>query len=358
MSMFFRLKQRALAFLALLLLPLLCMQPGQAEAARHSAVHELNYFRSFETEAEGRQVLRLEIGLSRDELDYAVTEKQGLRKQLILDLQNTKPGKVRKNIKLNNEVASSVSVQKPERNRTQILIDLSDKYIEGAYKVYTVEADRKARKPYRLVVDIYTQLDRAAASIAGVKGHSIVIDPGHGGSDSGAVGPTGLTEKAVTLAVSKQLRDILQAAGARVKMTRDSDVDVYGWDATAGQELQARVNVGERMPGAEIFVSVHINAFSNPSSHGMETYYYEGSYGGQRLAGLINQELQEAGGLFNRGVKTANFYVIKHSSMPATLLELAFITNPHEERLLADAEYQQKLAQAIARGIARYFGER
>ncbi len=88
----------------------------------------------------------------------------------------------------------------------------------------------------------------------------------------------------------------------------------------------------------------------------METYYYGGSSGGKRLASLINQELQEAGGLFNRGVKTANFYVIKHSSMPATLLELAFITNPREERLLADADYQQKLAQAIARGVARYFG--
>ena len=139
-------------------------------------------------------------------------------------------------------------------------------------------------------------------------------------------------------------------------MTRDTDKDVYGWDATASQELQARVNVGERMPGAEIFISVHINAFSNPNAHGMETYYYGGSSGGKRLASLINQELQEAGGLFNRGVKTANFYVIKHSSMPATLLELAFITNPREERLLADADYQQKLAQAIARGVARYFG--
>ena len=356
MSKFFRLRQRALAFLALLLLPLLCMQLGQAEAARRSAVHELNYFRSMETEVDGEQVLRLEIGLNRDNLDYTVIEKQRLRRQLVLDLQETKPGRVKKNIKLNNEFVSAVKVQEPERRHTQILIDLTDKYIEGTYKVYTVEADRKERKPYRLVVDIYKKPVGAAGSVDGVKGHSIVIDPGHGGSDSGTVGPSGLTEKAVTLAVSQQLRDILEASGGHVKMTRDTDKDVYGWDATASQELQARVNVGERMPGAEIFISVHINAFSNPNAHGMETYYYGGSSGGKRLASLINQELQEAGGLFNRGVKTANFYVIKHSSMPATLLELAFITNPREERLLADADYQQKLAQAIARGVARYFG--
>ena len=354
MSKFFRLKQRALLVLGLLLLPLLCMQFGQGEAARRSAVHELNYFRSMETEVDGEQVLRLEIGLNRDQLDYSVTEQKGLHRQLLLDLKETKPGKVKKNINLNSEFISTVEVKEPERRHTQILLDLSDKLAGSSYKVYTVEADRKAHKPYRLVVDVYTQPQ--SASVDGVKGHAIVIDPGHGGSDSGAVGPSGLTEKAVTLAVSQQLRDILEASGARVRMTRDSDVDVYSADATASQELQARVDVGGRMPGAEIFVSVHINAFSDPGSHGMETYYYGGSSRGQRLASLINEELQEAGGLLNRGVKTANFYVIKHSPMPATLLELAFITNPHEEGLLADADYQQKLAQAIARGIARYFG--
>ncbi len=87
----------------------------------------------------------------------------------------------------------------------------------------------------------------------------------------------------------------------------------------------------------------------------METYYYAGSPRGERLATLLNEELEKAGGLFNRGVKTANFYVIKHSSMPATLAELAFVTNPKEEQLLASPAYQMKLAEGIARAISRYF---
>ena len=191
-------------------------------------------------------------------------------------------------------------------------------------------ADRKAKKPYRLVIDIFATGGTASSSrVAGVSGHSVVIDPGHGGSDTGAVGPTGVTEASVTLAVSKDLQSIL--------------------------ELQARVNVGEYTPGAELFVSIHCNAFSNPASHGMETYYYAGSPRGERIATLVNEELEKAGGLFNRGVKTANFYVIKHSSMPATLAELAFITNAHEEQLLSNAQYQMKLAEAIARAIGRYF---
>ena len=184
---------------------------------------------------------------------------------------------------------------------------------------------------------------------------TVVIDPGHGGSDTGAVGPTGVTEASVTLAVSKDLQSILENSGARVTMTRNKDVDVYGPNASDRQELQARVNVGEYTPGAELFVSIHCNAFSNPASHGMETYYYAGSPRGERIATLVNEELEKAGGLFNRGVKTANFYVIKHSSMPATLAELAFITNAREEQLLSNAQYQMKLAEAIARAIGRYF---
>ena len=87
----------------------------------------------------------------------------------------------------------------------------------------------------------------------------------------------------------------------------------------------------------------------------METYYYAGSPRGEQLATLLNEELEKAGGLFNRGVKTANFYVIKHSSMPATLAELAFVTNPKEEQLLSSPAYQMKLAEGIARAISRYF---
>ena len=138
-------------------------------------------------------------------------------------------------------------------------------------------------------------------------------------------------------------------------MTRKTDIDVYAPNDTATEELQARCNVANYAPGAQLFVSIHCNAFSNPSAGGMESYYYEPSADGARLAQLLNEELEKAGGLLNRGVKTANFYVIKHTNVPASLVELGFITNNWEEQLLNSEDYQNKLAAAIVRAIARYF---
>ncbi|XOQ25023.1 MAG: N-acetylmuramoyl-L-alanine amidase LytC [Mitsuokella multacida] len=348
---------RAAVKLALLIACLMVFVPQQSEAASREAVHNLNYFQSYETQVDGRQALRIEIGMDRDNVTYDVTTRPYLQKQLVIDFSNTHPDKVKSSYTLKSKLAKRVHINELEPRHTQMLIDCANPVLDGSYAVHAEPADRKAKKPYRLVIDIFASggISNAADRVEGVKGHSIVIDPGHGGSDTGAVGPTGVTEASVTLGVSKDLQSILENSGARVTMTRTTDRDVYGPYATDRQELQARVNVGEYTPGAEIFVSIHCNAFSNPASNGMETYYYAGSANGERLATLVNEELDKAEGLFNRGVKTANFYVIKHSSMPATLAELAFITNPQEEHLLANSQYQMKLAKAIARAIGRYF---
>lgn len=351
---------RAVSAAALLVmcLSMLVMGQGSVEAAEKSPVHELNYFKSYETEIQGAKAFRIEIGMDKDNLDYQVIPKTFLHKQLVLDMKSTKPGKLKKNIKLNNSLVKRLTISELERRHTQVVIELGKNVTEDMYSVHVEKADHKAGKPYRLVVDIFAEPQGGAdENFKGVKGRTIVIDPGHGGSDSGAVGPTGLAEKTATLAVSKKVKTLLEASGARVVMTRDRDVDVYGRNATDRQELQARVNVGEFTPGANIFVSIHCNAFSNPEAKGMETYYFPGSVRGEQLANSIYNELLKDGGLAGRGVRTANFYVIKHSSMPATLLELAFITNPREEALLGDDKYQTTLAKAIARGISRYFGE-
>ena len=236
-------------------------------------------------------------------------------------------------------------------------MDLLAEADKDNYRVYTAEPDRQSHKPYRLVIDLLVPQTQGGSvlSIAGLTGHAIVLDPGHGGSDSGAVGPTGVMEKTVTLAVAKKVQDILEKSGARTIMTRTTDVDVYAPNDTAAQELQARCNVANFTPGAELFVSIHCNAFSNPAAGGMETYYYAPSDQGQRLAALLNEEVEKAGGLLNRGVKTANFYVIKHTNVPASLIELGFVTNEREEQLLNSESYQTTLAEAIARAIARYF---
>ena len=87
----------------------------------------------------------------------------------------------------------------------------------------------------------------------------------------------------------------------------------------------------------------------------METYYYPKTDADERFATLLNEELAAAGGLHNRGVKYAKFYVLRHTEIPAALVELGFLSNPEEEALLADAAYQKRLAQALVRAIERYF---
>lgn len=340
--------------LLILAMGVLCFLTVDGFAA---SVHQMNYFQTSTVEKDGRNVLRIEFGVDRDDLEYKETVKPYLPRCLILDLKNTNPGKLKDDIHLKNELARRVRIQELEINHTQISIDMNMDATEDTYKVYTLPAERKAKKPYRLVVEIAKPMEVSGEKLDGLKGHTVVLDAGHGGSDSGAVGPHGVMEKDVTLAVTKKVQEILKNSGSRVIMTRETDRDVYGINATDRQELQARVNVGLYAPEAEIFLSIHCNAFSNPSAHGMETYYYAGSYRGKRLASLLNEELEKAGGLANRGVKTANFYVMKYSAVPASLIELGFITNYNEESLLNDDEYQMKLAFAIAKALSRYFQE-
>lgn len=331
-------------------------------AARQQPVHTLNYFASQATKVDGADAWRIEVGMNEPGATYEIRQKSLLRKEVIIDLANTARGNLKQQIAQKSSIVKDIRIDEWERDgerHTELHIALAPDFGEAEVKVTPIEADRRAHKPFRLAFDIYPKPTAPEApSVDGVKGHTIVLDAGHGGSDTGAVGPSGVTEASVTLAVTQDLQRILEASGARTAMTRDTDVDVYGPYATAGQELQARVDVGNRTPGAEVFLSIHCNAFSSPSAHGMETYYYDGSAAGCRLATILNEELARAGGRVNRGVKTANFYVLHHSGMPASLVELAFVTNPAEEALLADDAYQQKLAYALALGLSRYFTER
>ncbi len=333
---------------------LACLYLAAGLQAASAEAHRLNYFKSYETKVEGRQALRIEIGMTGDALTYQVMAKPTLKRQLILDLSATKRGDVREKIALKDDLVEGVTLSNRSRN-LQAVVQFKDTFEADQYEIHTEKADHRNGLPYRLIIDIFKEAPQAASLLGdGVKGRTILLDPGHGGSDSGAIGYSGVTEASVTLPVAQKTRDILEKAGANVVMTRDTDVDVYARNASARQELQARVDVGASA-GADVFVSIHCNAFSSPSAHGMETYYYGGSIEGERLATLLNEELEAAGGLYDRGVKAANFYVIKHSAMPASLIELGFVTNPGEEAKLADDAYQETLAEAIGRAIERFF---
>ena len=170
---------------------------------------------------------------------------------------------------------------------------------------------------------------------------TVVLDPGHGGRDPGAVGPTGLEEKTIALDIALGTARVLRARGVDVEMTRSDDRFI---------PLAERAAVANRI-GAQCFVSIHINSADNPSAHGTETFAFRGGTPAQRLALAIQVRLVAALRLRDRGVKFADFQVLRATRMPAALVEVAFINNPHEEKLLRDPDFLDSAATAIAQGI-------
>ncbi|MBN3887008.1 MAG: N-acetylmuramoyl-L-alanine amidase [Nostoc sp.] len=175
----------------------------------------------------------------------------------------------------------------------------------------------------------------------------VVIDPGHGGKDSGAPGLGGLLEKDVILPIGKRVGAILEQNGVQALLTRDADFFV---------ELQGRVDIAERV-NATLFVSIHANSVDNrPDVNGLEVYYYDSGYA---LAEVVrNTILQDIGTIKNRGTRKARFYVLRKSSMPSILVETGYMTGYEDNPRLGTPEYQNRMAEAIARGILKYLQQR
>jgi N-acetylmuramoyl-L-alanine amidase len=250
----------------------------------------------------------------------------------------------------------------------------------------------KLEEPHRLVLDVLRPKppppdDSPRLTEQGLR--LIVIDPGHGGHDPGATGPSGTEEKDVVLDVSRRVaRMVEEGLGVKVAMTRSTDVFI---------PLRDRTNFANRQR-ADLFVSIHANAHPRSFSEGVETYFLsseatdnearqvaasengvvqlesptqrqrtdalksilwdlaqsefqqESSFLAETVQDLMTRSLE----LVNRGVKQAGFYVLGGAAMPAILIEVGFITNPREERKLASAEHREAVARAIYAGLAEY----
>lgn len=172
----------------------------------------------------------------------------------------------------------------------------------------------------------------------------VVLDAGHGGSDPGAVGSTGVQEKVVTLAITRLVAAHLGSAGCDVVLARASDVDI---------PLETRAGIANKH-NADVFVSIHVNAANNPAAHGLEAIYFRESGTGNRLAENILDKLVLETGLENRGTKEAGFAVLRKTNMTAVLIECGFLTNSTEEALLKSELFQKKCAAGIARGVMKF----
>jgi len=186
-----------------------------------------------------------------------------------------------------------------------------------------------------------------SALFAGVAGQKICIDPGHGGSDPGAVG-YGLEEKSVNLDIGLRMRDLFNLDGASTLMTRSTDIYV---------SLSGRCSIANDW-GANRFECTHCNAFSDNSANGTETYCCPScSATAYDLRNKVNPELVSHMQTTNRGVKTANFTVLTGTTMPAILGEVAFITNSADNAKLASGTWRQEAARAYLHGTQSHYGE-
>jgi len=171
----------------------------------------------------------------------------------------------------------------------------------------------------------------------------VVLDPGHGGKDPGAIGPAGTEEEDVNLATALAVAAKLRAAGVEVHMTRKDDTFV---------PLSERAAIGNRRR-ADLFVSLHADAARNRKASGYTLYVRRGATGASRGAAVSIEVAMRATGLPSRGVREANYVVLRESKEAAVLVETGFLSNPEEERLLTDPTFREKLATAIARGIRK-----
>ncbi|HWR07325.1 N-acetylmuramoyl-L-alanine amidase [Sporomusa sp.] len=184
-----------------------------------------------------------------------------------------------------------------------------------------------------------------------LRGKIIVVDPGHGGSNPGAV-DNGTRETDNNLAVSLKLRDKLVNAGAKVVMTRETDRTVAPEGSSLGQELAARVDIAEAN-NADMFISVHSNSNPDPSIYGAMTFFPDGK--SSKLALAVQDNIIRETGAVDKGTSSATFYVLRNTTMPSILVEMGFVTNADEARKLQEDNYRNKMAQGIFNGAINYF---
>lgn len=296
-----------------------------------------------------------------------------------------------KQIKIDDGVVKTVRTAQFNEEITRVVFDL---YQESKYELFSLI------EPDRVVIDIFKSGEETAISetlsakpkekpapgpeITGKR--VVIIDPGHGGKDPGAIGPTGLKEKEVTLGIALYLEKLLKGAGIPTYLTRSKDEFVY---------LEDRTNFANQKNGF-VFVSLHANSVLNhrPSAEGVETFVLSSKYIGASardvadreniasrahpeldtdlaliiadleesanikysldFADIIQEKLVEHLKLEDRGVKQAPFVVLKGANMVAVIVEVAFISNPKEETLLKNNEFKQKSAQALFEAIKYY----
>lgn len=193
-------------------------------------------------------------------------------------------------------------------------------------------------------------------------GKTIVLDPGHGGPDGGAVGKDGTLEKGIALSVAKKLQSYLQQTGAVVYLTREKDTDLAdsetkGLSRRKAEDLRRRLAFIEDK-NADLFISLHLNALPSSKWSGAQTFFYPKSDKSEHLAKMIQSEIiRNMQNTDRTALPITGMYLLKHAETPGALVEIGFLSNQRERELLKQVDYQEKMAASIYEGILRYVTE-
>ena len=194
-----------------------------------------------------------------------------------------------------------------------------------------------------------------------VSGKVVVVDAGHGKPDEGAEVGDGTTEAQTNLKIALKLQNLLEQSGCTVILTRSDENGIYDLDSKTLKQkkisdIRNRVKIGNES-SADIFISIHLNKIPQNQYFGWQTFYNKNSENGQKLAKLIQANLNEAIQKENKRVasKIENIYIINNVEIPTTIVECGFLSNPEEEKLLLEDQYQNKLAWGIYNGIINFF---
>lgn len=339
--------------------------------------------------------VRIAMDLTKAVHAEAAIDEEGKNFEVIL--KNTDMGNAKSQYDMDNRAIDFATISEKDGD-TYLDVALTKAQTMENIRVFALRPDAKLQKPHRLVVDIpiigakktytaptatpsattkkadkksttktSTETSAKAPAVQKVnvsadakrvlKGKIICIDPGHGGTDVGAIGRLGgkeIYEKNITLSIALPLRDMLTSAGAKVVMTRSTDKDVYGPWADADPELQARCDVANEAH-ADAFISIHIDSFSNGNVDGTTAYYNAKSSKDLLLAQMMHQATMSGLAIPDRGVKSNDFYVNVNTTMPSVLMEMGFITNPHRLQMLTSTWGPKTIAKSLFNGLVNYF---
>ena len=339
--------------------------------------------------------VRIAMDLTKAVHAEAAIDEEGKNFEVIL--KNTDMGNAKSQYDMDNRAIDFATISEKDGD-TYLDVALTKAQTMENIRVFALRPDAKLQKPHRLVVDIpiigakktytapavtpaattkkadkkstnktRTETSTKAPAVQKVnvsadakrvlKGKIICIDPGHGGTDVGAIGRLGgkeIYEKNIPLSIALPLRDMLTSAGAKVVMTRSTDKDVYGPWADADPELQARCDVANEAH-ADAFISIHIDSFSNGNVDGTTAYYNAKSSKDLLLAQMMHQATMSGLAIPDRGVKSNDFYVNVNTTMPSVLMEMGFITNPHRLQMLTSTWGPKTIAKSLFNGLVNYF---